>query len=89
MQTKYSFLVAAVLILASLTVVSIGISMKAYAQNTTQTADTAAGQTTNMTNMTGLAAGPIENDDADEGEEEGPGEDEDEPGDVDTNDKED
>jgi hypothetical protein len=89
MQTKYSFLVAAVLILASLTVVSIGISMKAYAQNTTQTADTAAGQTTNMTNMTGLAAGPVENDDAAEGEEEGPGEDEDEPGDVDTNDKED
>lgn len=89
MQRKYSFIVVAVLMLASLAVMSIGISMKAYAQNTTQTADTAAGQTTNMTNMTGLASGPVENDDVDEGEEEGPGEDEDEPGDVDTNDKED
>lgn len=90
MQTKYSFIAVAVLMLASLTMMSIGISMKTYAQNiTTQTADTAAGQTTNMTNMTGLASGPVENDDADEGEEEGPGEDEDEPGDVDINDKED
>ena len=89
MQTKYLFISVAVLMLASLAMMSIGISMKAYAQNTTQTADTAAAKTTNMTNMTGLASGPVENDDAYEGEEEGPGEDEDEPGDVDTNDKED
>lgn len=89
MQTKYSFRVMVVLMLASVAVMSIGISMKAYAQNTTQTADTAAGQASNMTNMTGLASGTVENDDADEGEEEGPGEDEDEPGDVDANDKED
>jgi len=78
-----------VLILASVVVMSIGISMKAYAQNTTQTMDTTAGQTTNMTNITGLASTTGDNDDADEGEEEGPVEDEDEPGDVDTNDKED
>ena len=78
-----------ILMLASVAIMSIGISMKAYAQNATQTADTAAGQTTNMTNMTGLASGTGENDDANEGEEEGQGEDEDEPGDVDTNDKED
>ena len=81
MQTKYSFRIVAVLMLASLAVMSIGISMKAYAQNTTQT--------TNMTNVTGLASGPVESDDVGEGEEEGAGEDEDEPGDVDTNDKED
>jgi hypothetical protein len=81
MQTIYSFRIVAVLMLASLAVISIGISMNAYAQNTTQT--------TNMTNMTGLAPGPFESDDAGEGDEEGPGEDEDEPGDVDTNDKED
>ena len=77
------------LILALVTVMSIGISTKVYAQNATQVMDTAAGQTTNMTNMTGLASTAGENDDADEGEEEGSGEDEDEPGDVDTNDKED
>lgn len=75
--------------LASVALMSIGISMKAYAQNATQTADTAAGQAANMTNTTGLPSVTGENDDADEGEEEGPGEDEDESGDVDTNDKED
>lgn len=78
-----------ILMLASVAVMSIGISMKAYAQNATQTMETAAGQTTNMTNMTGLASSTGENDDVGEGEEEGQGEDEDEPGDVDTNDGED
>ena len=89
MQTKYSLRVTMVLILASVALMSIGISTRVYAQNATQAMDTAAGQTSNMTNMTGLASTTGENDDADEGEEEGSGEDEDEPGDVDTNDKED
>lgn len=87
MQTKYPLHVMAILILASVAVISIGITMKAYAQNAT-TANTAASPTTNMTNMTGLASGVGENDDTG-GAEEGPGEDKDEPGDVDANDKED
>lgn len=77
-----------VIMLVSVAMMSIGISIQAYAQNITQPVE-AAGQTTNMTNMTGLAYSTGENDDVGEGEEEGPGEDEDEPGDVDTNDKED
>jgi hypothetical protein len=89
MQTKYSFTAMAVILLVSVAMMSIGISMQAYAQNITQPADSAAGQTTNMTNMTGLASSTGEYDDVGEGEEEGPGEDEDEPGDVDKNDKED
>jgi hypothetical protein len=97
MQTKYSFTAMTVILLVSVAMMSIGISMHAYAQNITQPADTAAAsQTTNMTNMTGLPSSTGENDDVGEGEEEGPGEDEegpgedeDEPGDVDTNDKED
>jgi len=89
MQTKYSFTAMTVILLVSVAMMSIGISMQAYAQNITQPAETAASQTTNMTNMTGLASSTGENDDVGEGEEEGPGEDEDEPGDVDTNDKED
>ena len=89
MQTRYLFRAMAILMLTSVVMISIGISMNAYAQNATQTAEIAAGQTSNTTNMTSLASSTGENDDADEGEEEGPGEDEDEPGDVDTNDKED
>jgi hypothetical protein len=88
MQTKYPLHLVAILMLASVTVMSMGIAMKAYAQNVTQTADTAAGQATNMTNMTGVVSNTDENDDAGEVEE-GPGEDEDEPGDVDSNDEED
>lgn len=88
MQIKYPLHLVAILMLASVTVMSTGIAMKAYAQNVTQTADTTAGQTTNMTNMTGVASNTGENDDAGEVEE-GPGEDKDEPGDVDTNDDED
>ena len=74
-----------VLMLASVAVMSVGISMKAYAQNATQATDTAAAQTANMT---GLASGPGENDDKGDAEE-GPGEDQDEAGDVDTGDQED
>lgn len=77
-----------ILMLTSVAVMSIGVSMKAYAQNATQTADTTTGQTTNMTNTTGVSSGAGESDDRGEVEE-GPGEDQDEPGDVDTNDKED
>lgn len=79
----------AVILLVSVAMMSIGISMQAYSQKITQPADTAASQSTDMTNMTRLASSTGENDDVGEGEEEGPGEDEDEPGDVDTNDKED
>ena len=89
MQTKYSFTAMAVILLVLVAMMSIGVSMHAYAQNFTQPADTTAGQTTNMTNTTGLASSTGEDDDVGEGEEEGPGEDEDEPGDVDINDKED
>jgi hypothetical protein len=89
MQTKYSFTAMAVILLVLVAMMSIGVSMHAYAQNFTQPADTTAGQTTNMTNTTGLASSTGEDDDVGEGEEEGPEEDEDEPGDIDTNDKED
>lgn len=79
-----------VILLVSVAMMSIGISIQAYAQNITQPADTAAaGQSTNMTNMTGLPSSTGEDDDVGEGAEEGTGEDEDEPGDVDTNDQED
>lgn len=93
METKHSSgVIAVVLVLATLVVMSVGISMNAYAQNTTQTADMAGSQaTSNMTNITGLGSNIGVDDDADEGEEyeEGPGEDKDEPGDIDTNDEED
>jgi uncharacterized transporter YbjL len=83
MQTKHSSgVIAVVLVLATFVVMFIGISMNAYAQNTTQTTDMI---TSNMTNTTGL----VSEDDAGEGAEEGPGEDEDEPGDTDVNDEED
>lgn len=87
MQVKYSLHVMAVLVLASVAVMSIGITVKSYAQNAT-TADTASSQATNMTNTTGLASSTSENDVTGEVEE-GPGEDKDEPGDIDANDQED
>lgn len=84
METKQSSrVIPVVLVLATLVVMSIGISMNAYAQNTTQTTDMATAA--NMTNATGL----VSENDADEEAEEGDGEDEDEPGDIDTNDEED
>jgi hypothetical protein len=83
METKHSSgVITIVLVLATFVVMSVGISMNAYAQNTTQTADMI---TSNMTNATGLVS---EHDTGEEAEE-GPGEDEDEPGDTDVNDEED
>lgn len=80
MKTKSILsLTAVVVIAATTTILSIGIALDAQAQNTTsmqpQTNETLQ---TNST-LTG----------AEEGIEEGPGEDEDEPGDVDRNDEED
>jgi hypothetical protein len=66
--------------------------MNVYAQNTTQTENMTSDQAaTNITNATGLGSSIGVDDDADEREEyeEGPGEDKDEPGDIDQNDEED
>lgn len=71
---------------ASIVAISIGTNMKADAQNPT-TSEEAASQMTNMTNMTGLSSSTGENDPPREVEE-GSGEDDDEPGDID-HDKED
>ena len=72
--------------IASIVAISIGTNMKADAQNPT-TSEEAASQMTNMTNMTGLSSSTGENDPPREVEE-GSGEDDDEPGDID-HDKED
>lgn len=76
----------AVVMFASIVAISIGTNMKADAQNPT-TSEEAASQMTNMTNMTGLSSSTGENDPPREVEE-GSGEDDDEPGDID-HDKED
>jgi hypothetical protein len=88
MRAKNLLLVmAAVMMLASIAVMPVGITMKAYAQNAT-TANLGPDQMTNSTNATGVASSTGENDYTG-GVEEGQGEDEDEPGDVDKNDQED
>jgi hypothetical protein len=87
MHTKYTFGVITVLMLVSVTVMTIENNEKAYGQNATTTG-TATGQMANLTNATGVSSGTGEDDDRGEVEE-GSGEDQDEPGDVDTNDKED
>lgn len=87
MHTKYVFGAMAVLMLVSVSIMSIENNGKAYGQNATG-AETLSGQMTNMTNATGMSSVTGENDDRGEVEE-GPGEDQDEPGDVDTGDKED
>ena len=79
----------AVLMLVSVSIMSIENNGKAYGQNATGAgAETLSGQMTNMTNATGMSSVTGENDDRGEVEE-GPGEDQDEPGDVDTGDNED
>jgi len=73
----------AVIITATASILSIGTSMMTYAQETTNSQENVTG----THNITGITC----NEEADDkGEiEEGPGEDEDEPGDIDVNDEED
>lgn len=73
----------AVIITATASILSIGTSMMTYAQETTDSQENVTG----THNITGITC----NEEADDkGEiEEGPGEDEDEPGDIDVNDEED
>ena len=77
----------AVIITATASILSIGTSMMTYAQETSTTPETVSAQenVTGTQNITGITC----NETDDKGEiEEGPGEDDDEPGDVDVNDKE-
>ena len=73
----------AVIITATASILSIGTSMMTYAQETTNSQENVTG----THNITGITC----NEEADDkGEmEEGPGEDDDEPGDIDVNDEED
>ena len=87
MRTKYMFGATAVLILVSVSITYIENNEKAYGQNATAT-DTLAGQMTNITNTTGASSVTGEYDDKGEIEE-GQGENQDEPRDVDTGDNED
>ena len=87
MYTKYTFGVITVLLLLSVSIISIESNEMAYGQNATST-ETLGGQMTNITNATGVSSGTGEYDDRGEVEE-GPGEDQDEPGDVDKGDNED
>jgi hypothetical protein len=87
MHAKYTLGVITVLILVSVTVMIIENNEKAYGQNATTT-ETATGQMANLTNATGVSSGTGEYDDRGEVEE-GSGEDQDDPGDVDTGDEED
>ena len=77
------FGIIAVIITATASILSIGTSMMTYAQETTNSQENVTG----THNITGITC----NEEADDkGEiEEGPGEDEDEPGDIDVNDEED
>ena len=90
MNTKSAlgFGLIAVLITATASILSIGTSMMTYAQEIAYSQENVTG-TQNITgtqNMTGITC----NEEADDkGEiEEGPGEDDDEPGDIDVNDEE-
>ena len=87
MHTKYKYDVITALMLVSVSIMSIENNEKAYGQNDTTT-ESLAGQMTNMTNATGVSSGTGEHDDRGEAEE-GQGEDQDEPGDVDKGDNED
>jgi len=85
MNTKSAlgFGLIAVIITATASILSIGTSMMTYAQETAYSQENVTG----TQNITGITS----NEEADDkGEiEEGPGEDDDEPGDTDVNDKED
>jgi hypothetical protein len=87
MYTKFMFGVTTVLLLVSVSILSIESNERGYGQST-NTTEQLGGQMTNMTNATGMSSGTGENDDKG-GVEEGPGEDQDEPGDVDKGDNED
>jgi hypothetical protein len=60
MQAKYLLFIMAVMMLASISVMPIGITIKVYAQNAT-TANTWLGQMTNTTNTTRVASSTGEN----------------------------
>jgi hypothetical protein len=87
MHTKYTFGVITVLLLVSVLMISIGSNERVYSQSANMT-EQLGGQMTNMTNATAMSSGAGENDDRGEVEE-GPGEDQDEPGDIDRGDNED
>lgn len=75
------------LLLVLVSILSIESNERAYGQSA-NTTEQLGGQVTNMTNATGVSSGTGEYDDKGEVEE-GPGEDQDEPGDVDKSDNED
>lgn len=89
MNTKLAlgFGLIAVIITATASILSIGTSMMTYAQETSTTPETVNAQenVTGTQNTTGTTCNEAD----DKGEiEEGPGEDDDEPGDIDVNDEE-
>ena len=75
------------LLLVLVSILSIESNERAYGQSA-NTTEQLGGQVTNMTNATGVSSGTGEHDDKGEVEE-GPGEDQDELGDVDKGDNED
>jgi hypothetical protein len=87
MHTKYMFGASTALLLVLVSILSIESNERAYGQSA-NTTEQLGGQVTNMTNATGVSSGTGEYDDKGEVEE-GPGEDQDEPGDVDKGDNED
>lgn len=87
MHTKYMFGASTALLLVLVSILSIESNERAYGQSA-NTTEQLEGQVTNMTNATGVSSGTGEYDDKGEVEE-GPGEDQDEPGDVDKSDNED
>jgi len=89
MNTKSAlgFGLIAVIITVTASILSIGTGMMTFAQETSTIPETAYAQenVTGTQNITGITCNEAD----DKGEiEEGPGEDDDEPGDVDVNDKE-
>jgi len=86
-KTALRFGLIVVIITATASILSIGTSMMTYAQETSTTPETVYAQenVTGTQNITGITCNEAD----EKGEiEEGPGEDDDEPGDVDVNDKE-
>jgi len=88
-KTALRFGLIVVIITATASILSIGTSMMTYAQETSTTPETVYAQenVTGTQNITGIT--PNEEADDKDDVEEGPGEDDDEPGDIDVNDTED
>jgi hypothetical protein len=88
-KTALHFGLIVVIIIVTSSILSIGTSMMTYAQDTSTIPETGYSQenVTGTQNITGITCNE-EADDKDDVEE-GPGEDDDEPGDIDVNDKED